>query len=181
MHFLRKRIQPLVIALLFVVGVAAVLLFVNRQIESQGNKLVKNMQLIADEQMFESEYKMLQESVADTTDNRTEIEQYVLADDRETIELLSELDEIGARLGIDLATSQLNQQTTDGVFNTLLIQYTISGSAAAVMHMIEIFEALPYHGHVTSLSLNRSYDQETGIETIKADIGLLLSIKKYDQ
>lgn len=180
MQHLRKKLQPLFLAILFVLVTITVLFYISSEIERRGEILTKNMQLIADEQSFETQYTVSQDMVLATVDERAELERYIVADNRATIELLSQLDEIGSRQGVELTTSNLEEQSTDGTFNALLIRYNISGRADAVMHMIKIFETLPYHGYVSSLSVARSYDSTIGEQTVRAEIELRLSIKKHD-
>lgn len=180
MQHMPRKIRSAAIAFLFLGGSVVTLLFVSHVVTTKGDALGERMQLIADERAFEQQYSELAATVRETAAERELLEAAVLRDDRDTIELLSLLDSIAAAQGVTLTTSGLNETQTAGRFNTLSLNYKISGSGKAVTRMLKLLETLPYHGHITSVSVRRSTEGETGTPQMTADISLSLSIQKND-
>lgn len=178
-HF-SKKIHSIIIALMFLGVAIAVLVAISLMVKERGEALRESMQLIADEQRFEKQYTVLAASVRETVEEREMLEKAILRGDRDTIELLSTLDNVAAGQGVELTTNSLTENEGTGRFGELTLVYTVSGSEKAVMRMLEIFEHLPYHGHITSVSVRRSTSAGTGATEAIANLTLVLTIEKYD-
>lgn len=180
MKGISKRIHSAVVAALFLGSSIAVLILVTHMTDKQGKALGERLQLIADDQVFEQQYVTLATTIRDTEEERQLLQQFILEDERDTIDLLSMLDTVAKKQGVELTTRNLQEQDASGPFNKLLISYEIQGHEEAVIRMVEMLEVLPYHGHTTSFSLQRKIDGETGLPAASANISLELSIRKHD-
>ena len=180
MHQASKKIRTIIFAGLFLGGAVAVLVLVLYMVNTKGEALSEQMQLIADEQAFDKQHASLAAAVRETVDDRELLEGAVLKDKSDTIELLSLLDTVAIAQGVELTTKQLSEQEVSGPFNTLVLDYHIVGTETSVIRMLKILETLPYHGHVTSLSVRRSELNSTGLSEMIAEVSLSLSIRKHD-
>lgn len=175
-----KKIQPLIFAILFATIIGVVLAGFWYLLERQGETLREQMQAIADREASDAKSQELRELVAATLAQREELQEYILQDDGETIALLSELDRIADSFFVELVTQKLDVVETKEEFNVLQLSYHLEGSEEAVEQMILLFETLPYHGHLTEVSMTRPAAEDEEQE-VRASVAMELSIKKYDQ
>lgn len=175
-----KKVQSILIVAAILAAVAGLLWGLSTLIAGYGSALQEQLQTLANEQAFAGQYEELLETMDTVATDQALLNEFVLQDDRDTIDLLSQLDAIAAQQQVILETNQLQENPKDDFFNLITLAYSIEGEAAAVMRMIRIFETLPYHGEITQLNLDRSINSETGVPTLKAAITLLLTIRKYD-
>ncbi|MDC1205362.1 hypothetical protein N8083_00750 [Candidatus Pacebacteria bacterium] len=175
-----RKIQPVLFGLLFMGGSGFVLIWMWTSIDNFGVSLQERRQTIVNEEAFDNQYNNLVSIVEATEDERQLLEQFVLRDDSDTIALLSQIDEIALNQGVKLETQELRVIEQEGSFDNLAASFEVSGREDAVIKIIKMFETLPYHGYVTTLSMQRSFDEITGQNNIKANVALLITIKKYD-
>ncbi|MFT5037246.1 MAG: hypothetical protein ACI9VM_000824 [Candidatus Azotimanducaceae bacterium] len=175
-----QKIRPILFAFLFMGTAASGLGWIWFSIESYGTDLRDRLQTIANEQAFSAQYDDLLAVTQKTETERMILNQFVLRDESDTITLLSRLDEIEMEQGVDLETQELSVSEGLGSFDNLEVSFKLSGNGREVNNMIRIFETLPYHGYITSLSIHRIFDETTGGREIDARILLLVSVKKHD-
>ena len=164
----------------FAVTVSVGVFWLAHFVATMGDGLNERMITVANKNAFEEEFDALTALVAETKQDREALDQFILNDEADTIDLLSEFDAIAERQQVNLSTNQLAVTETSGEYDMLSLTYTVSGSEDAVIRMIEIFESLPYHGEVESLTYARKENGETGINNVTASVALQLSIKKHD-
>lgn len=174
------HIKPLIFSLIFLGGAVGGYAWVTVVLEEQGEKLQEQMLTIANQQAFEARFDELSKMVNETESERSQLAGYILKDDADTITLLSKFDDIAAKQNVDLKTSQLTVEEQKGPYNLLKLSYSLEGSETSVRRMIQLFETVPYHGYITSLSLQRSTNEATGAVEVESTIGLEITIEKYD-
>lgn len=175
-----RKIQPLVVSLVFVAVAAGVLLWLWVGIDNFGGKLYARMQTIANERALKNQYTQLLATVGETQEEREALAKFVLTDENDTIALLSQIDEIAHAHNLELTTSDLKVIEKSGDFDDLSVSFHFEGGKASVEKMIQMFETLPYHGYITSLSVHRGAAESSGYVSTEASISLLLSIRNHD-
>lgn len=173
------HIKPLLIALLFVGSAIAGYVWLWHAVERMGDGLLAQVQLIENQEAFDTEYAMLLDTVESSTEQRAKLETFILNGEDDTITLLSELDVITQNYGVEIATQQLQEIEQTGDFNQLDVSFSLTGPEEQVVALVQLFETLPYHGRVTSLSMQRTVSEDTA-STMKASISLLLTIARHD-
>ena len=181
MKRISRNIHSIIAATLFLGGAVVVFVLVAHMINTKGTALKERLRIIADEQVLEQQYVSLAKAIRETEEERQLLAGFVLEDERDTIDLLSTLDAIAKELGVTLSTQELREQDSTGAFNTLLLSYEIQGREDAVIKMSEMLETLPYHGHVTSFTLQRSAGEQGVQKASVAKISLEISIRNHDQ
>lgn len=174
-----KRFQPLLLACLFMIGSIAGAYWLWMTVDQYGVELAEQAQIIADQQAFQSQFVRLEETIEKTAEQRTALGALILQDDGDTIGLLSEFDQIASEQGVELTTQNLSVAELPGSFNELVLSYSLGGSEAAVKRMISIFETMPYHSEVTSVSLARAVSP-VGVVSANASVVLRVTINAYD-
>lgn len=174
-----KKFQSLVIALVFMGSMIGLYIWMDTLVVSEGIALEKQAETISSQEEFSSQFRQLQSMVSETESEREKLETYILADDADTITLLTEIDAIAKQQNVILETNQLSVDETKGAFNTLNLSYTLEGTEEALMNMLRIFETLPYHGSIIKVSIDRKASGASP-GSISADIALQLTIEDYD-
>ena len=161
----------------FLVSVAGLIL-VWQYVVDKGNELVGQAQELAQFQAREQAYRELEGLVDQTQDSRQELQTYVLTEEK-TIDFLALIEQIAIEQGIELTTNSLKVVEEEGLFDTLVVSYSIEGPDKYVSSMLLLFETLPYHAFVSSLSL-QYLPEESGYKT-KGNIELTASLLQYDR
>lgn len=175
-----KKMQPLIFALIFLLGSIAAFVWVWMSTEQSGELLAERVQAIENEQVFEGQYIQLTEVVEESADERARLQTFILQDESDTIDLLSQFDEVARAQGITLTTEKLDVAEGPGTYNSLAIEMTLEGTEARVLEMIELLETVPYHGHMPSLTLERT-TTDSGVRMLTAHVIVQLTINQYDQ
>lgn len=175
-----KTTRKLLIVSLFFLALSSLLAgYLWFYLEDRGEKLLSDLQAVHDRDELEREYKRLQELLAETETERALLEQYVISGEKGTVSFLSLIDEISAELGIDFSTEELAVLTTEEAgFDSLLVEFSFKGSEAKINRLVKILENLPYHSHLTTLELMRTYNNETGVWQTGGSATVELSIKE---
>ncbi len=181
MMVLLQKFKMLVLALIFVVAVAAAYYSIDQMIVSKGDALATQSETIVNQRAFETQYQQLQSVVADTEAERVLLDSFILQDDADTIAFLTDIDEIAVRNNLMLETKRLSvEEMADSDFNVLKLEYEIEGFEKQVMNMIKVFETLPHHGYISKVTIDRKGAGRTPGVEISAKISLELTIKDYD-
>lgn len=145
-------------------------------ISDMGENLVSVKQTLAEVRADKVERKQIEELVIATEEERLELDAFVLKgiEDVGVIKLVSFLEEIAFEQGIDFETKKLviepNKNTQ---FETLVIDVTAKGSFEAIVHLIKLYEQMPYQIVVENVFFNK------GSGLLNWDSTLRLKVVKY--
>lgn len=172
-HTITLLILAITLVVLTVGFVAGLTIF----LQKQEKQLQSEMQAIADEESLASERATIKSLVEKSTEDRSELASYIIDGDDGTAALLSEVDAMANKLGVELRTNSLATiEQKDSVFSKLSVKFTFTGSEKAVRHLVILLENLPYASEVTSLQISDTTDQVTGIPKTTGAIEMLISI-----
>ncbi len=174
MH-LRKTHLVAIIGLLYAVLMLALASWVVYTVVMDGISLKDKARTIAETNAKIQSYKELQERVVATSEMRESLSKFVITDN-ETGSFLTEIEKLGESLGVKMTTTSLAEEKVEGGLNILQIQFVLEGQEEQVKNMILLFETLPYHSKMGSLSFVR---QDEG--RAKAVIDLSVTLVPYDK
>lgn len=106
----------------------------------------------------EAYYKTLEtltRTLEETENERTSLSSRVLKEEN-VVEFLALIESIGREQGVVLSTDSLVVEPVDEIFESLVVQVSVEGSYDAVMHVLTIFEHLPYKSSIHGVSLDKS-------------------------
>ena len=118
------------------------------------DKLITYRTEIAKQQAYAQELSSLKRLVLETEPERLEMVSYVLHDDQ-VIDFLALLKTIGDEQGVTLNTRSLEVLAGTGQFETLSLVVTAEGSYEGVLHILKLFEHLPYQSSIVSTVVQR--------------------------
>lgn len=165
------------VSVLFLVTTCVVLFGMWQYIQEKGSELVQQSKEIANYEAREQTYNELEQLIRSTKDERDGLFTYILTEDR-TIDFLATIEQIAVEQGIELTTNALKVGEQDGLFDTLVISFSVDGPKERVYAMLRIFETLPYHSFISDVSFRNS--SEAGVLKVKGDVELTLSLLQYD-
>ena len=165
------------VSVLFFIVMGAVLVSMLQYIEAKGGELVQHSKEIADYKAREQAYNELEQLIVSTKDDRDELATYILTENV-TIDFLATIEEIAIEQGIELTTNSLHVEEQEGLFDTLVISFSVDGPQARVYSMLQILETLPYHAFVSGVSFTN--DQEAVGTVVQGTIELAVSLLDYD-
>ena len=158
------------------VGVTA---YVFTAIDQKGDKLMVDLKALKDHYFLKTEYDKLRAELDDSASDRERLQGLVLDGEDGAVELLSLVDQLAKDLDLKLTTKELSEEVTKTAgFDDLYIEFGISGDTRSVLNMVQLFELLPYHSKVVSLSAARKFVPETNTTVMDASIGLRISIRE---
>jgi hypothetical protein len=164
-----------IISLIYLLVAAGVLAWVLYEIYTSGKELDERVALIADKHATSRAYTELSNLLLSTKSDREELTTYLLTEEH-TSDFLTDIESFGPRLGVALTTLSLTVEEKEGMFDDLLIEFSFEGTEFAVKNMLEVFETLPYHSQVTTLTMTESIDGNTEVT-----LGLRVSLLKHGQ
>ncbi|MFT7507784.1 MAG: hypothetical protein ACI92I_000952 [Acidimicrobiales bacterium] len=173
-----KRAKKIgVVSIVSLVFACGIMVFVWMYINTEGERLQTQAREVADYNARTKTYTGLSQLINNTQEQRKELRSYVLTEE-ETIDFLSEIETIAQEQGVDLTTNSLKKAVEGDTFEDLLVSFSIEGSEKNVKKMLHIFETLPYHGHISKLSLRK--EEENKVLVTKSDVELNISLLNYD-
>lgn len=95
--------------------------------------------------------------------------------EEDVINFLALLESLGAEHGVTLTTDSLKVEPLNETFETLLIHMGAEGTYVAVLHVLELFETLPYQVSIESTQLSNA---EGGGTTWKGQFSLRVTKMK---
>jgi hypothetical protein len=164
-----------IISFLCLLVAGGVLAWVLYEIYTSGKELDERVALIADKHATSRAFTELSNLLLSTQEDRDELATYLLTE-AETSNFLTDIESFGPRLGVALTTLSLTVEEKEGMFDDLMIEFSFKGTEFAVKKMLEVFENLPYHSQVTSLTMTQSVDGNT-----EATLGLRVSLLNHGQ
>lgn len=154
--------------LLSVVG----LWWMSTQVSSVGKTLKSEVKVVADRLAQEQKYAELVDLVNETETVRNELETYILTEE-ETIDFLAQIEQIGIDQGVDLETLSLNVVEKSGMFDELVVNFSVSGNELLVLKMIDVLESLPYHSQIESLDIERRTELNEALMRVRLSVSLI--------
>lgn len=174
----KKTTKILALAGLSVILGIGALVYAGFVLEGLGAELTANMQLFADNAAREQEYRELQRTLANTEEERSALRSLVLHGNDDTVNFLSEIDELAAALGVTLITEELKVRSPEGApFDQLDVTFAIEGPRAQTARLIELFESLPYHSYIRTLSVEYAQDETTGVSVMESTVILSVTME----
>ncbi len=144
----------LIISLAFMLTSLTALTWVILKVDQEGDNIHAQVKVIADSLAQEKEYRDLENLVVSSAVKREQIAQFVLTEDK-TIDFLSQVETIGEEQGVNLQTTSLEVKPGEGMFDSLLVSFSLKGEEDRLYKMIKILEELPYHGELRELDFTR--------------------------
>ena len=164
-----------IIAFIFLCVSGAALVWFLYTISASGVELTQKMELIADRNAKVQMHTELSRLIERTEIARTQLTRYVLTEDS-TSNFLTSIEQTGRAVGVELITRSLQVVPQEGKFDSLMIEFTVTGSSDAVRSMLVVFESLPYHSQVEKLTFKK---EDAG--RVSAEVGLKVTLGKYDE
>lgn len=100
----------------------------------------------AEEQALSASLRLVEESESE----RMELSSYILEDD-EVVTFLALLETLGAEQSVTLTTASLEVVATQSEYEELKVEIVIEGSYDSLLHMLKLFETLPYQSRITNV------------------------------
>jgi len=159
------------LSLVCAIATGGLLSFVLFTISTSGEELEKQTTLIANNNAKETVVNNVLQSITLTTTEREQLQSFVLTEDQ-TGSFLNDIEQLGRKQGVVLATESLEVKKVSEFFNQLIIKFSVTGEDSRVLHMISILETLPYYSQMTSLAINRESTESTR-GTVELQVTLL--------
>jgi hypothetical protein len=143
---------------------------------TQSTLLHERAQLVADNSLRQQAHYKLGQTLESTTIERDTLRTYILTESG-AIDFLSDVETDAAQIGVVLKTDTL-KPTSGKVYDTLTVQFTISGTEAAVHTMVQALETLPYQSHISKLSITNTAETEAVKSITTGVVELVISLLK---
>ena len=167
-----------VFSALFFLGSISTTFFVWQYAQSEGEVLLNQAKEVADFEAREKTYRTLENLIETTQQDRDELSTYVLTEEG-TIDFLATVERLAVEQGVTLNTNSLRVLEGKGLFDTLVISYSLEGKKAYVDSMLLLMETLPYHSFVSDVRLE--YSSVEGVRFTKGTVELTISLLNYDR
>ncbi len=171
----RKTFIIGILSLVYLLAASVVIALMLYEVSISGATLKERIAAIADNNAQVKAYTELSQLMADTQEERAQLQQYVLTEDQ-TSRFLTDMEALGAQLGVALDTVSLEVDEKKTTFSNLLISFSVEGEEEPVKRMLRILESLPYHSTVQSLSFSRETDG-----SVKSTIALSVALLNHDK
>ncbi len=152
MMHLHKTYLTALLATFFCIGSCVALGFFWHITEKTGIDLHSRIETIANNNAREQVYLDLQKAVDASEGQRKEMMQLILTEGQ-TSTFLTDLESLGTTQGVLLVTDSLEVKKQTGLFDLLLVRFSISGTKENVTRMITLFESLPYVNNIMKLTI----------------------------
>ena len=169
--FKNSTTKLFVFSLFLLLFTAAAALYICITLESEGKKLVERLQAVRDHEILARQHAEFNRQLENTKEERTALENYVLAGESGTVDLLSSFDEISSNLGVELDTKELAVAEQSDDFHELSVTLSVEGGEAEVMQFLKLLETLPYHSQVSNFAAERQAGQ------LELNLAIVVSIK----
>jgi Tfp pilus assembly protein PilO len=108
----------------------------------------------------------LTETLEATKEDREIIAAHVLSEDG-VVELLALIETLAREARVVLSTDTLTVESINTQFEELIATISVEGQYAAVLHMLELFERLPYETRIDTVNLDQSTNNWRGVFQIR--------------
>jgi|GEM_PF-3225610 len=163
-----------VVAVVFVFAVLAAYAVLGYGVGRLSASLMNEKRHAAQTQKELNEERALARQLPVVTRDNEALAAYFLSED-EVVGFLGSVEDLGRRIGVDASASSIEVTEGEGYAELLTLSIHASGSKAAVLHMLEILETLPYASEITSVQMTK---QGAGTD-IEWEGAFDLSVKKH--
>jgi hypothetical protein len=154
--------------------VLAGFVYLFREINVQGSRLVEYDAVLEKQQAQESSYFRLQKIYDESVAERARLEQYFLFEEGNSISVLNDIETKASTLGVAVEIGGL-QTLKEADKEWVKIDVSFNGGEVAAKDYIKVLENLPYVSYVSSLSLST----DTGI-VWQGEATILVRLLSYD-
>lgn len=166
----KVSVFALVLLVLSLVGLVLALTYIVKL----GTTLIEHAQTVADHNARQQTYEELQSLSNRTATDRSALQTYILSED-ETIDFLATIESMAVTQGVTLETNTLSV-VEGGTFNTLKVNFSITGQEDDVRRMISILETLPYPSTIERLGITWGTNEQ--LDQVSSVVDLAVSLQK---
>lgn len=141
-----------IFSLCFFVVCAVCLGWTLMTVRAIGSQFEAQVVTIANNSARESAYRSLEQLIAETQTERAQLQTYLLTE-QETSSFLTNIEHLGEKMGVALATDSLEVKKQSGLFDLLTIRFSLEGDRQHIDTAISLFENLPYHSYIKNLTI----------------------------
>jgi hypothetical protein len=145
-----------IIALIFLSVSVSLLSFLVWQIQQAGKKLDTYLSVLQEQSTQEAAYLQVSRLVQETESQRNALSQSFFTDESESIAFLNDIESLAARSGVTLKTEGLDKLKDKDGDEFITMTFIFGGSYEKVRRFTELFESIPYHSRITSVSLRKT-------------------------
>lgn len=165
-----------IFALAYLFFAMSALAWVIYEVSVSGQDLLDRVAAIADKNAKVKTYTEFSKLIEETEAERKTLASHVLTEDK-TSAFLTEIESLASSVGVTLRTSSLEvNDKKESVFNSLIIKFEMEGPELFVKNLLSIFETLPYHSQVTSLTFTQT---ENG--SVKGTVEIKVTLLDYEK
>ena len=169
--------RNLIIALVIFAGICSLTIWLRLYLYERSQTILEAMAATETEAELAEQLAQLEADVEISRVSVDEISRYILADERDTIQFLSLIDELATQAGVELETDSLVVIETDTPqYDVVQVSINIDGRTDAVESILNLLEVVPYHSHLVQATFERSRT-EVG-EFATAHVVLHISMNK---
>lgn len=158
----------------FLLCMSMATLMVSNHIQKMGHDLEKQMTMVATYADRAQKHAELLRFVEASDVKREELMGYILTR-AEVPNFVTQGEHVAASQGVIYTTDSLEQIATDGDFDQLLVAFTMEGAENDVLHMLKVFETMPFHGQITSVQLDRVSSEKEGNVLARVKLAVTLA------
>lgn len=174
---IRKNTKVVLVlgALFFIVSIVMYVLFFT--IVSNHKKQFTELSIErATIQSHQTLLKELTQTLEETKYEREVIKNSILKEEN-IIDLLTLIESLGKEQGVSVVTNSLNVTPINATFETLVVTVGVEGSYESVLHILELFETLPYQSTVNKVQI--THTEGEGLTTWKGSFEIrVIKFKK---
>jgi len=165
-----------IFSLVYLFVAASAVGWVVYEVGANGQELKDRVAAIADKNAKVKTYTEFSKLINETQEERAVLASYVLTEDN-TSSFLTEIESLAANVGVTLFTRSLEVDDKKGSsYDDLVIVFDVEGPEVLVKNLLSIFETLPYHSQVSSLTFTVG---ENGV--IKGTIEVKVTLLENDK
>lgn len=165
-----------IFALVYLCAAASALGWMIYTVSITGEELETRVAAIADKNAKVKMYTDFAKLIEDTQNERAILASHVLTEN-ETSGFLTDIESLAASVGVALSTRSLNvADIKNSSFDELVITFDVEGPEMLVKNLLRIFETLPYHSQISTLTFAVS---EGG--TIKGSIEVKVTLLQNEK
>lgn len=150
--------------------------FVGYHVVAKGQLLGEQAAILKIKETQESSYLRLIRQADETTKKRSELKQYFLQKESDSINFLTLIESLAPKAGVELRTNTLELlKEKDSKNGWIKTSFSISGTRNDVQNFIQVLESLPYVQRLTSLNMNARSS-----ELWEASVTMQVRVLSYD-
>lgn len=145
--------------ILFVFSVAVGSVFFG-MVTKQKNALAELTMTRAQAKAHQESLTALTRTLEETQEARDVLIAQILKEE-DVIDLLALIESLGGEQGVTFTTNSLTVEPVSDSFEKLVVDMSVEGSYASVMHVLTLLENLPYQASVRRAHVSKSVDEDS--------------------